>query len=129
MLKKFYIAMLALATFVLVVMPFIPHHHHDSVACTFIEHCEHDNADNDKHTNHSDDGTKCFGNGSYISSVSQLVKKKADVSLFSLLFCSVVSFIVSLFYPMRIKLFVPLSIGFSSVSECLSHGLRAPPCF
>ena len=65
MKQKLYITVLALTTIVLLSLPFIPHHHHESAVCTVVEHCSSDNADNDKHTSHKDDGTKCFEQGSW----------------------------------------------------------------
>lgn len=65
MKQKLYITALALPTIVLLALPFIPHHHHESAVCTVVEHCSSDNVDNDKHTSHKDDGTKCFEQGSW----------------------------------------------------------------
>ena len=65
MKQKLYITIVALTTIVLLALPFIPHHHHESAVCTVVEHCNSDNADNDKHTSHKDDGTKCFEQGSW----------------------------------------------------------------
>lgn len=43
----------------LMILPLVPHHHHEMVLCTIVEHCEADDADNDAHTAHNDDGSSC----------------------------------------------------------------------
>lgn len=84
MKKKLYITALALTTIVLLALPFIPHHHHESAVCTVVEHCSSDNADNDKHTSHKDDGTKCFEQGSWdVASVKTLHTNNIHYEKFS----------------------------------------------
>ena len=57
--KRAYILFVALAAFMLMILPFVPHHHHEMVLCTTVEHCVADDADNDAHTAHNDDGLSC----------------------------------------------------------------------
>ena len=53
------ILFVALSAFMLMILPLVPHHHHEMVLCTIVEHCEADDADNDAHTAHNDDGSSC----------------------------------------------------------------------
>lgn len=61
----------ALAALMLLLVPFIPHHHHDYALCAVVEHCDSDNTDNDKHTRHNDDGTACMEKGGVFVSKSK----------------------------------------------------------
>ena len=55
MKRKISILFISVATFILLVLMTIPHHHHENgVACIVIEVCEHDNEINDEHTHHND---------------------------------------------------------------------------
>ena len=57
--RRAYILFVALSAFMLMILPLVPHHHHEMVLCTIVEHCEADDADNDAHTAHNDDGSSC----------------------------------------------------------------------
>lgn len=63
MRRQIYIAIVALAALMLLTVSFVPHHHHVNALCTIVEHCKSDNADNDEHTHHHDDGTLCLEKG------------------------------------------------------------------
>lgn len=71
MKKQSYMVMVLAAVLVLLVASFVPHHHHAYELCTIVEHCEHDNADNDRHTDHADDGTSCVEEGGFVLSKCQ----------------------------------------------------------
>ena len=52
-----HIAILSLSTLLIAILPYIPHHHHDGVACMAKELCAQDHQYNDEHTSHHDQGT------------------------------------------------------------------------
>jgi hypothetical protein len=60
----------------LLLLTFVPHHHHHGIACVIMEHCELDNAVNDKNTSHNDapdkgqQGQSCVAELEYIASTS-----------------------------------------------------------
>jgi hypothetical protein len=56
---RFNIAVMILATLIMLSLPFIHHHHHNGMLCVAIEHCDIDGSDNDEHTSHHDDHTFC----------------------------------------------------------------------
>lgn len=45
MKKSTYITFTALTVFMLLIMPYIPHHHHEGALCMIVEHCEVDDTD------------------------------------------------------------------------------------
>lgn len=57
--KRLYLSMMTLSVIILLAVPFVPHHHHANAPCQVVEHCVNDNANNDRHTSHEDDGTSC----------------------------------------------------------------------
>lgn len=57
---------MVLAVLMLLLVTMTPHHHHNDAACVYVEHCEKDNTDNDKHTRHHSDGTQCIEKGAVI---------------------------------------------------------------
>lgn len=71
MKRQVCMATVALAALMLLLVPFIPHHHHDYALCAVVEHCDSDNTDNDKHTSHNDDGTACVEKGGVFVSKSK----------------------------------------------------------
>lgn len=54
-----------LAALIIMALPAVPHHHHHGEACLAHAHCDADDADNDCHTAHHDDGTHCFENSAF----------------------------------------------------------------
>ncbi len=46
------ISILSIATFLVLVLKVIPHHHHAGLACIILELCEDDDTYNDEHTHH-----------------------------------------------------------------------------
>ncbi len=60
----------ALAVLALLILPYIPHHHHAGALCTMVEHCDEDGTDNDEHTNHNGDGTSCIEDEGFMASQS-----------------------------------------------------------
>ena len=74
--KKLYMAFVWLAVIMLLAVSHFPHHHHGSELCTIVEHCEADDADNDKHTMHGGDSqTFCAVNAGLMVSSDTAVKK------------------------------------------------------
>lgn len=74
--KKLYMAFVWLAVIMLLAVSHFPHHHHGSELCTIVEHCEADDADNDKHTMHGvDSQTFCAVNAGLMVSSDTAVKK------------------------------------------------------
>ena len=72
MKKSTYITFTALAVFMLLIMPYIPHHHHEGALCTIVEHCEEDDIDNDEHTSHNGDNTLCIEDEGFLISKSDI---------------------------------------------------------
>lgn len=60
MKKNALVTVMLVATIIVTLMPFVPHHHHDGVWCNVVERCDIDNAENDAHTGHHGDGTLCI---------------------------------------------------------------------
>lgn len=56
MQKFLHLLCMALAALSLLVMPLLPHHHHDGVACRVVEFCRADHMPNDVHTQHHEAG-------------------------------------------------------------------------
>lgn len=56
MQKFLHLLCMALAALSLLVMPLLPHHHHDGVACRVVEFCRADHMPNDAHTQHHETG-------------------------------------------------------------------------
>lgn len=90
-----YVNIMAIA--VLMLLPMLPHHHHNMAACIAVETCETDNVPNDKHTNHGGDATSCIEQVSFvkakISVQKNLVNKYVQIIfglalIFSFLFFS-----------------------------------------
>ncbi len=74
--RKLYMAFVWLAVIMLLAVSHFPHHHHGSELCTIVEHCEADDADNDKHTLHGGDSkTFCTVNAGLMVSPDTAVKK------------------------------------------------------
>ena len=44
--------LICLSMILLLTVPVLPHHHHRGAECAVVERCVHDNAYNDKHTDH-----------------------------------------------------------------------------
>jgi hypothetical protein len=68
MKQKVFTFAVALATIMLLLLPFTPpHHHHNGVVCNVVEHCNKDNATNDIHTHHHGDTSSCVEESEYIA--------------------------------------------------------------
>ena len=51
--------MVALAALMIMILPFMAHHHHGSVICSTQERCNLDHSINDKHTHHHKNEAHC----------------------------------------------------------------------
>lgn len=115
-----------LAVFMLLTVPYIPHHHHNGAICTAAEHCH---ADNDRHTKHDDDCSLCIWDEEYLIT-------KPDSSHDNL---------TPLFFPILVAKINPVVSGelvltdfyardydamarFHSADIIRIRALRAPPC-
>ncbi len=90
MKQKVFTFALALATIMLLLLPFTPpHHHHNGSVCNVVEHCNKDNATNDVHTHHHGDASSCVEESEYIaprvSSQRVMIAPVQLLPLFSLL--------------------------------------------
>ena len=112
MKKSTYITFTALAVFMLLIMPYIPHHHHEGALCTIVEHCEEDDIDNDEHTSHN--GDKYHNNLTskffpvLISTINSLVNGEIELATDS-------------------DFGYEISISYQSADVNRSNALRAPP--
>jgi len=77
----------------MVSMPLVPHHHHHGEWCNIIEHCDIDCADNDVHTTHHGDATKCVEETEYV--VSKPDVKRSGTELYNLHFTSLLAALIS----------------------------------
>lgn len=72
MKKKANIALVVISVLMVLIAPFIPHHHHEGMACAIMERCLNDNTYNDEHTQHNessgDSATLCVENAQYLTS-------------------------------------------------------------
>ncbi|MCM1373231.1 MAG: hypothetical protein NC113_10020 [Bacteroides sp.] len=78
-------ATMLLAVFMLLMVPYIPHHHHNGAICTATEHCNDDNADNDRHTKHDGDTSLCIEDEEYLISTSDSLHDSLKPHCFSIL--------------------------------------------
>jgi hypothetical protein len=136
------ISLIALATVMMLVSGFVPHHHHEGVACVITEHCEKDDTTDEKHTNHLADngmhhGQSCVVESDYISNIDRRIKSKVSscddcdnpdhIHVFPIL-CLVADF--RSYLPGNVTLnpeygeYIP---SYTSADVRQSHGLRAPP--
>jgi hypothetical protein len=117
------------AMVLMVSMPLVPHHHHHGEWCNIIEHCDIDCADNDVHTTHHGDATKCVEETEYLISKSDV--KRSGAESYKLHFTSLLAALIP---------YLTEDSGQPSVSEygeqpmlhyahvyADSSGLRAPP--
>lgn len=125
-----HIAIMVLSVFVLLVAPFIPHHHHSGVACAVIERCEQDETYNDEHTNHAGDveKTSCVEDATYLASQSNPFGDFNNAHLFPILI-STLNIFLSGNDDVEIRLpYGEFLIFYKSLEISGSNGLRAPPC-
>lgn len=127
MRKSVHIAVLAIATVGLLLLLLVPHHHHRGVMCLVMSHCVTDNADNDSHTGHSDDGSKCFAYDLWVVSVDNPhAHDGADTLLFPLVATCSDSKVVWVQVQSSPR-FAPSAVNCVQGSSSLAFGLRAPP--
>lgn len=125
--------LICLSMILLLTVPVLPHHHHQGAECAVVERCAHDNAYNDKHTDHY---AKDKSGRKTLCVQSLMVFTKIEVCKSALLFCFVLS-LVLLAYALR-DTFAFTKIGascFGLVKEARSNSSvycslyisRAPP--
>lgn len=117
---------IAIATLCVIMASVLPHHHHHGEACMAIERCEMDHTDNDRHTQHDDDGSTCLEDIDY-RAAQQLQVPSAIQFAFSALHAS---------SPMTGQCGEGIRIGYGNGEDKRFHpfndgmmamGLRAPP--
>lgn len=109
----------------LLIAPFVPHHHHEGVACAALELCEQDNTYNDEHTGHATDNE---GNFLCVENATFIVSKSESTSY--LLNTCLQPIIISTFFDVyrEIKKSESKYVEtYKPVDFNLSNGLRAPP--
>lgn len=127
--KNRHIAIMVLSVFVLLIAPFIPHHHHSGVACAVIERCEQDETYNDEHTDHAGDveKTSCIEDAKYLVSQSGSLGDFNSTHLFPILISTLNIFLCS-DDDVEIKLsYGEFLVFYKSLEISRSNGLRAPP--
>jgi len=138
--RKFSISFIALSTLMLLLVAFVPHHHHEGIACVVVERCEQDDAVNDKHTQHNDaadnHGQACIAEAEY-TTIQSSNEPRCKVSyynpdhvhLYPILFL-VTDFVLYNADKLSVKVEYGEYISFSiSAGTNRFHGLRAPPAF
>ena len=129
MKKNLYITFMALAVFVLLIMPYIPHHHHKGALCTIIEHCEEDDADNDEHTSHNGDNTLCIEDEGFLTSKSDTYHDNLTHKFFPVLISTINSLVSGEIELVTDSDFgYEFSILYQSADINQINALRAPPC-
>lgn len=126
--KRAYILFLALAAFMLMILPFVPHHHHEMVLCTTVEHCEADDADNDAHTAHNDDGSSCVEKNEFFFAQSTTDFCNPEYHLLPVFIALIGQIAGFELYPTQNILRWQSDVVFYT-SACLTriNALRAPP--
>lgn len=128
MKKQVYIALMGVATFLLLATLLVPHHHHDSALCTAVEHCASDNTDNDRHTGHNDDGTTCVEKGGLYLSAAKGHHHHANYQLLPAFASTFVWLVNAQLYPVKKALPIWEDIAlYQSAAFCRINALRAPP--
>lgn len=61
-------ALMLLAVFMLLAVPYIPHHHHHGTVCTSMEHCPAKDGDDCRHRGHKGDTSLCIEDEEYMIS-------------------------------------------------------------
>lgn len=138
MSRKHNIAFVVVSVLVLLIAPFIPHHHHEGVACVVMERCEDDDTYNDEHTDHNESSEDSHSNTSCVEDAQFLASKsgqsyKASVENFNP--ALLVSFIISQYnslLPTDVDVRGALMYGdyiitYKSAEIITSNGLRGPP--
>ncbi len=134
MKKGLSILFIGLSVLVMLTASAIPHHHHNGVFCTVMEHCpecDSDNGDACPGHHHTDDHSSCVGEAIYLVS-AQVDISTIDAASSTALFGEFVPetasspvLMVPAFSPVvRPEAGWPLH----AVDICCAKGLRAPPC-
>ena len=128
MKKSTYITFTALAVFMLLIMPYIPHHHHEGALCTIVEHCEEDDIDNDEHTSHNGDNTLCIEDEGFLISKSDIYHNNLTSKFFPVLISTINSLVNGeIEFATDSDFGYEISISYQSADVNRSNALRAPP--
>ena len=126
--RRVYILFVALSAFMLMILPLVPHHHHEMVLCTIVEHCEADDADNDAHTAHNDDGSSCVEKNEFFFTQSTTDFSNPEYHLLPVFIALIGQIAGFELYPTQNILRWQSDVVFYT-SSCLTriNALRAPP--
>lgn len=138
MSRRVNIAFVVLSVFVLLIAPFIPHHHHEGVACVVMERCKEDNRYNDEHTDHHQLPTDSHSNASCAENANYVAAKSGQINPFSVddfnpaLFLSLLishyNLLLNADFDSKVALmYGDYIITYKSAEVIGSHALRAPP--
>ena len=124
---------LSLSALLILIMPFVPHHHHDDVECMVMERCDSDNTYNDEHTaHHQDHDTKdhplCVKNLLTLKAKSQVQEDVISVHLLPLLLWGDET-LLSAIRPEGEMLCDGYQMGYVPLVGSRIQSLRAPPYF
>lgn len=127
------IILLSLSVLMILIMPFVPHHHHKDVECMVVERCISDNTYNDEHTAHpADNGSKdnslCVKNIQSLNVKSGIHHDWSAVHLFPLLIFTYNELFVDV-YRQESPLYDRYTISYKSPIGRGVTSLRAPPHF
>jgi len=138
--RRISISFIALSTLMLLVLSFVPHHHHEGIFCVIMERCEQDDAVNDEHTQHGDatdnHRQSCIAEAEYLALQSGN-ETKCKVScdnpdhthLYPILFL-VADFVLHNADKLSVKAEYREYTSFNKSAETSRFlGLRAPPIF
>lgn len=125
------IILLSLSVLMILIMPFVPHHHHNDVECAIMERCISDNTYNDEHTAHpadnsSKDNSLCVKNIQSLNVKSGNNHDWSAVHLFPLLISTYNEWFVDV-YGQENPLYDGYTISYKSPIGRGGTSLRAPP--
>lgn len=122
---------------IVLIAPYISHHHHEGVACAFHDSCKRDNVDNDEHNQHNESGDSkdsnisCLENAKYLTSktveYNNINKNAANPTLPFSFFISQFNNLFNSINEQESSCYDDLCIIYKSAEKIIFNGLRGPP--
>ena len=127
--------MIALSVLMILVAPFIPHHHHQGVACVVMKLCEQDEVYNDHHTAHDNaDDTDAHSNSCIEDASCLKASANENLSIKQRTLLPILAVVVNTWleldnvnYSLSKKRPILYADGYKSCELLGSLALRAPP--
>lgn len=127
------ITLLSWSVLLILIMPFVPYHHHNGMGCMVMEYCASDNTFNDEHTAHhadkdAKDNSLCVKNIQSLQAKSNVHSNWSDVLLFPLSATVYDNAFVEVCRQEE-PLYDGYKISYRSPIGSRNSSLRAPPLF